>query len=280
MLRLRPYELVMAFLSGLAVVFAAAAFGQENNYGASYLGFCSKHWPCAQSLKVFEGLPEKRVRWLAVTFGKECPCVEKFLRLPGKKLVSPHLANGTCFPERGRICGKDEPFYRESIASADRKVRAKNAGLLRKYRKNARNVKGLLKGIDADTEVIPSICLECPLSDRARVVLLTEAVKIFPGVQFSDSVLTQKCLPGLLCEKHGRLPRLSAPCIADTDGDDFQQISSEDYRERTSSCRVAFLWGFPFNLIDLLAGRFQPPTERTRRPVQADFEALRSWLND
>lgn len=264
---------------GLVTLLSTATANSQSNFGASYLGMCHSRWKCQQSLDVFQGVPEKRVRWLATTFGKQCPCVKRFLGLPGRKLIVPHLVNGTCFKERGRICGKDEPFFGESIASADSKLKRKRPDILRRYRKNLQNTRRILQAADADTEVLLSLCLECPLSDQARLTLLEEARLVFPDGKFVDSVLSQKCLPGLVCEKHGRLPRLPAgECIADTDGDSFDQIDMDAFIERTRQCRAAFLWAFRFNLLDVTSGSFQPPLERSHPPTADDLEYLRYWL--
>lgn len=270
-----------ATFAAAALLGAARAAGQDNNLGASYLGLCHRLWPCDESLRVFDGLPVKRLGFLAPpTFGKSCPCYRKFLSLPGPKEVRVHLANGTCFRERGRACGPGEVFEGESLASADRKLRRRRPDLLRRYRTNAVRVRTLLAS-SPDAIVRTALCLECPVSHPARRALLSVAREVFPGGTFVDSVLTQACLtgPDVVCEKHGAAPRLSAPCVADTDGDDFQAIDVDRYRARTSRCQTAFLWGMRFNLLDG-SGRFVPPPERTTRPTRADFAALRYWLLD
>ncbi len=122
------------------------AYGQA--IGGSFLGMCSKNFACKRSLSVFEGQEVAATGWLIATFGDECPCAKQFLSLPGKKLARIHIANCTCFPERGRRCGKNEPFHGESIRSADRKLKARNGTLLKRFRRNLELTKGQLSGVD------------------------------------------------------------------------------------------------------------------------------------
>lgn len=250
----------------------------EDNFGASYIGFCHRLWPCERSLEPFRGVPVKRLGFLAPpTFGNSCPCYRRFLALPGPKFVRATLANGTCFRERGRVCGKGETFFQESIASADTKLKRRNPGLLRRYRRNAQRLKGIL-GDHPEVTIRLALCLECPVSDRARRSLLTVAREVFPGGVFVDSVLTQRCLNGTICEKHGLRPRLAAPCIADTDGESFIGANIHDFERRTRACEAALLWDFAFNLLDPSRTTFQPPLERTSRPGKWEFDNLKVLL--
>jgi hypothetical protein len=271
------------FLVGVACGFTAVvsvAHAQDNPYGASYLGFCHRLWPCERSLRVFDGVPVKRLGFLAPpTFGKDCPCYKRFQKLPGPKYVRVTLANGTCFRERGRTCGAGELFEGESLASADRKLRRRDGRLLKRYRTNVGRVKALLAG-SSDTIERLALCLECPVSGPAREALLSVARKVFPDGVFVDSVLTQPCLPGLICEKHGAAPKLSAPCIADTDGVSHTAIDVDEYRAATAACEASFLWAPRFNLIDTSRPGFVPPADRTTRPTGDDFTAVWYWLND
>jgi hypothetical protein len=255
----------------LSFTLAHASFCSADNLAASYIGFCSKSWPCAESLKVFADLPVKRVGWLTATFGERCPCAKEFFKLPGAKYVRVHLANCTCFPERGRSCASNEPFRGESIASADAKLRRKDPTVLRRYRRNlaiaARNLQGA-----GDTTVRLSLCLESDFSNQARSVLLNEARKVFPRATFVDSITKGSCLPGIICERHGLAPSVGGQCITDTDGDDYR------FGVRGNQCEASFLWMQHFNLIR--DGMFRLPLLRTQHPYREDFielsQALRS----
>jgi hypothetical protein len=276
-------DLLKWFLVGLVcglVGAATYAHSQENNAGASYIGFCHKLWPCERSLAVFQDVPVKRLGFLAPpTFGRSCPCYRQFQKLPGPKYVRLTLSNGTCFESRGRKCLAGELFEGETIASADRKLRRRNPGLLRRYRRIAERARLILSG-SSDTIERLALCLECPVSNPARRSLLAVAREVFPNGVFVDSVLTQRCLtgPDLLCEKHGLKPRLSPPCVGDTDGQDWISGDLATYRQRTAACEAAFLWSPRFNLLDPARLTFQPPRERTHAPGRWEFDNLRSVL--
>jgi len=275
-------DIVRWFLFGLASgvgFIAVQAYAQENNFGASYIGFCHERWPCLKSLEVFGGVSVKRLGFLAPpTFGRGCPCYKEFQKLPGEKFVRATITNGTCFKERGRVCGKGEVFEGESIKSADEKLRRRRPDIMRRYKRNATRLKRILAGSLFTTERL-ALCLECPLSDRARKTMLAIAQEVFPGGVFVDSVLTQRCLPGLVCEKHGLRPRLSGlDCIGDTDGEDFISGDVFTFAERTKDCQAAFLWSFRFNLLDPSLSGFQPPRERTNAPEAWEFDNLRLLL--
>ena len=241
--------------------------------GPSYIGFCSPRWPCKESLTVFEGQEVKATGWLVGTFGDKCPCADAFLKTPGRKYVRVTLANCTCFPERGRKCGEGEPFRGETIASADKKLRRRDPVLLYRYRRNLKLAKRSLKYVDVETDVRVSLCLESEFSGQARKVLLREAQRAFQYYRYVDSVVGKRCLPGLICEKHGARPRVNAPCIVDTDG--------QDYRAGFSSprhCEASFLWWPGANLLHPGRSSFVPPRERTNAPTERDFEQLKRAL--
>jgi hypothetical protein len=275
---------LLPFLVGLVFGFMHAAHGQEggNNLCASYLGMCSKHWPCSKSLRVFQGLSEKRVGWLADgTFGTTCTCPKRFLALPGKKVIRVQLLNGTCFPERGRRCGRRETFYAESIRSADRKLARGDKRLLARIDRALKATRAVVPYDLPDTIKLAGLCLECPLGANARLAILQRAKTILPDFVFVDSVLTQKCLPGLVCEKHGFSPRCNPAvqeCLADTDGDDFRTMDGDRFLLATTGFVMACLWSPSMNCLDESRSSFEPPPTRTHCPTQGDFEALRYWL--
>lgn len=61
--------------------------------GLSAYALLSPKYPCADFLRVFNGIPIKRTAILDSTFGHDTTCLKKFLNLPGKKLVEIHISN-------------------------------------------------------------------------------------------------------------------------------------------------------------------------------------------
>jgi hypothetical protein len=252
----------------------------QGNLGASYLGMCHREWPCDRSLKVFEGLEVKRVGWLHMTFGPpQCPCAQKFLGLPGKKEIRVHLTNGTCFRERGRVCGSQEPFRGLSLIAASKKLERSNPQLIHRLKKSWQGLKPLvLRAEESGGKVYLSPCLECPLSQKARRRMFTLAGDMFPGSILVDSVLTQQCLPGSVCEKHGASPKVKPPCIVDTDGIDFRGLDLSRFKGSAELCEMGFLWSRGMNLLP--EEGFIDPRRRSGKngPSKQEIESLRFVL--
>lgn len=270
---MRAFLILSLFISSLAFA--------EPLKGPSYIGMCSPSFPCEKALKVFEGQYDKAVGYLADSFGHECSCVREFLSLPGGKYVRVHLANGTCFPERGRRCGKYDVFYRETKKSAQRKLEQRDPALLRRYRASILRTKALIGEERDDLTVRYALCLECPISDRARKALLREALRYLPRKSIVDSPLRHRCLPGLICEKHGdsMLYARGQRCISDTDGITLFDANLERLNRNSKQCEAIFYWTFGFNLLPYkYTGDFIPPHKRTEEAQEWEFSKVRKCI--
>lgn len=265
---------LLGSLLGLCVTLAAHAQVRC----ASYLGACSQRFPCDAALAALSGLDKPCMGWLHTTFGTRCECPRRFLTLAHNKVARVHVINGSCFPERGRRCAKDEVFANESIPSADKKLRTKNPAILRKYRRKLQELRRVLSVASEGTDVYISPCLECPVGDRARRVLVDETRKVFPSFPIVDSVLTQRCLRGTVCEKHGSRANPPAPCIVDTDGESYLDMNMPAWFERTRQCEQQHLWTLRFNMLCPEYTSFVPPLRRTCGPTRDDLRVLREWL--
>jgi hypothetical protein len=244
--------------------------------GASYIGICNPSFPCEKAIRGIKALG-----YLADAFGHRCQCVQEFLKTPGPKYLRVHLANGTCFPERGRRCGRKDVFYRESLKSAESKILRKDKRLMRVYEASILRTKRLLGVADAETTIRYSLALEAPFSNRARQRLLEIAKTHLPEEALVDSVLSQKCLRGLICERHGDSMRYSSGqrCISDTDGIPLFEANLERLRGRSQSCEAIFYWTTGFNLLPYgYTGRFIYPYERKHWPYDWELDGLRSCL--
>lgn len=117
------------WLAAIAAVLLASTALSEPLNGASYIGVCSPKFPCTEALK---GFPRGvyNLGYLNETFGSNCGCVKRFQRLSrGQGYVRVHAVNGTCFPSRGRTCGKGEFFHGESVKSATKKLVKRESGV-------------------------------------------------------------------------------------------------------------------------------------------------------
>ena len=253
----------------------------EPLHGPSYIGMCSPNFPCERALKALETSRTKAIGYLADAFGHECGCVRQFLNLPGGKYVRVHLANGTCFPERKRRCGRLDVFYNETRKSAQRKLERRDPRLLKRYRQSILRTKRLLGEEREEVTLRYSLCLECPISNRARGVLLREALRHFPKGSIVDSPLNHECLRGLICEKHGdsMVYAQGQRCISDNDGIPLFKTNFERLRTNSAQCEAIFYWTHGFNLLEYeYSGPFIPPPLRTTQVSQEELEGVKACL--
>jgi len=243
---------------------------------ASYVGMCNSNFPCEKAL---QGI--KALGYLADAFGHRCQCVQEFLKTPGPKYLRVHLANGTCFPERKRKCGRKDVFYGESLRSAESKILRKDRRIFRAYEASILRTKRLLSIADSETTIRYSLVLEAPFSNKARQRLLEIAKNHLPEEALVDSVLSQKCLKGLICERHGDSMRYSSGqrCISDTDGISFPEANLQRFEQRSAQCEAIFYWSVGFNLLPYgYSGKFIYPYERKHQPSDSELEGLRQCL--
>lgn len=269
---MRPFLILNIFAWAMMLALSISVAFAAPVRGPSYIGMCNPNFPCKRALRVFRDHEVKVMGYLADAFGHECQCVKDFLALPGKKYVRVHLANGTCFPERGRRCGKYDVFRGETNRSAQVKLERRDRSLLTRYRASIMRTKALL-GPDSDVLTTRySLCLECLISDKARKVLLKEALKHFPLESIVDSPLRFNCLPGLICEKHGDSMRYAKGqrCISDTDGITLFDANLQRLNRNSKQCEAIFYWTFGFNLLPYeYTGDFILPYKR--------MEEVKEW---
>lgn len=207
----------------------------------SPLGMCHPKWDCKATQKLYKGQEPLVLRWLELTFGSRCSCVNRLLRDPQEKIVAVHLTNGPCL--RNRRCGRYEVFAGETIASADKKVRRGNRRLLRKYNRVLKRFRGRLDRAVNVVGCYVSPMLESDLSNQARMTLLSLAASVFPECQLVDNPHRKRCIPGTICEFHGdRVRNLSSPCIADLDGSDGRQTNLKKWMHNSKQCVLQFYW--------------------------------------
>lgn len=266
---------LLTLIAALITTFSAA---NAQTVGLSYLGMCHATWPCEESLTPFDGLDTIRLGWLENTFGAACPCVDTMLKDPRPKEVRVHIANGTCFPERGRRCGRYEVFAGESIWSAERKIIKKDKKILERFKRVARRLRRRLAGAENLTCYVSPV-LESDFNEKARRVLHRITASILPSCRRVDSVHLRACLPGVICEVHGDKPQLTAPCFADLDGVDMEATSIGDFLEGTKQCIQSHLWAFEMNCLDVYPRTFIDPRKRVCVYPSGLHETFVNWLN-
>lgn len=247
--------------------------------GASYIGMCNPRFPCARALAV---RPEA-IGYLADAFGRRCSCVKKALTLSELKYVRVHISNGTCFPERGRRCERMDVFHRETQKTAAQKILSRDKVIYRRFLTSLNRSVRLLEGFRGTVRYSPM--LESPLPNAVRRRLLREVERRVGKENIVDSVLSQKCLEGYICERHGDRPRFrrgekDSRCITDLDGVTMFEGDMEAFQNASKDCEAAFYWTFGFNMLDYgYQGSFIPPSQRKARPKKWELEGLEILLH-
>lgn len=267
----------IALLVALATALRADA---QNNVGQSYIGLCSDKWPCSLSIKQYQGQETIRAGWLEdTTFNQSrCSCSSAILEGPKPKVVRIHIANGTCFPERGRRCQPGEVFEGESIKSAEAKLIRHDPKLINKLKAAAARTAARVSKAYALKELYISPVMESSFSAKARLVTLDTVRSYFPNAKLVDNPVQGPCLGGYVCEKHGERPNISAPCISDLDGADFGKVDLVAYAQNTKQCALSLVWGLKYNLIDHHNPNFVEPRKRSETPNQNYFTAATATM--
>jgi hypothetical protein len=263
---MKPFIAVL--ISVLIVSIQAPAFAAP-----SYLGMCHKDWNCKGMLASWNGSEAIITGWLENTFGTECSCVNKLLATPTPKVVRVHLSNSPCM--RNKRCGRSEPLYGETAASASRKILADNKTLWRKFAMTTQRLKKRLE-VANSTKCYVSPCLECDLNDKARTRLLSYVRDALPSCIPVDNPYRQRCLNGYVCEKHGFNPDVPGSCIVDLDGTDGSTIDLKKWLERYKRCDIAYYWEPFMNCIR--GDKFVLPMQRNCKYDSSMFDYIKGIL--
>ncbi len=244
------------------------------NLAQSYIGLCSKHWPCSRTVKALEKERVLRFGFLFEGFHADrgCPCAKRLLEEKRVKVFRVHLVNGTCFPERGRRCQKFETFYGLRTRRAERSIVVERSRLLKKLTLAARDFTKFYHSVDKESGrsycfVSPIIEIHFTPATRRRIIL---AVKKHLPVECTivDNPLVGPCLPGYLCERHGSLAKSD---IVDLDGHDMRDVNVRRYLNNNKHALMAFVWTKRFNLLSGNEKGFIEPAKRTAQPSLNDL---------
>lgn len=263
------------FLTISLWLFSTSMLYGEPIRGASYIGMCSPSFPCKRALDV---QPEA-IGYLADAFGRKCQCVQEALKSPSLKYLRVHISNGTCFPERRRRCERSDVFYKETQKSAARKILKGDKIIYQRFLTSLDASIELLEGHGKDVRYSPMLESPFPASVRRRLLQIVESR--VGKERTVDSVLSQKCLEGYICERHGDAPRYlkGQQCISDLDGTSLFEANLQTLQTSSKQCEAIFYWTTGFNLLPYgYTGRFIPPTQRKHKAHGWEFEGLRACL--
>jgi hypothetical protein len=248
-----PFSLVKVLILIVLILIPSHTAAQAT----SYIGLCSKSWPCDKTLATWRGKPIS-VGWLEDSFGSACECANTILKQDKPKTIRVHLANGPCL--RNNRCESHDVFYGYTIASANRAAKISNSRLRRRLDVLAKRLKQRVEQSKGQLTCYVSPCLECDLNGHARKALISAVSAVLPSCIIVDNPLRASCIAGTVCERHGFNPSLKQPCIADMDGAEANSvIDLETFYNNTKQCDVRFYWTAWMNCN---SGSWQTPSSR------------------
>jgi hypothetical protein len=237
----------------------------------SYLALCHKKWNCAETLSTFGDII--KTGWLDNTFGTRCSCVTKLLDDPRDKILRVHIMNSPCM--RNSRCGRYELLHGETARSASKKINRGNRKFLNRYKRRVRILGKRIAKAKGNVKLYVSPCLECDIRGKARKRLLAITASLLPDAILVDNPYRQRCIKGVVCEKHGIKPKLSAPCIVDLDGVDGGVVDVRKWLRTYSHCELQYYWNYGMNCI---SGSFVDPRLRSCALGRQYFFNLRKTL--
>lgn len=298
-----PYRFalfVIYLLLGSLCISGGSALAQEaltQERGAALFAIGAPQFPCDQALKIFE--PGGKITSLAIlwgTFGNDTRCLVKWadkMKLQGvKHVLEIHLTNETCRRTNNRKCTSDELYPKLSVSKLNRALEMRQPEVIQEIVSRITEIKALTDTFDSkELELVLSTGLEDNYSFGAYSAVLETVRAHWPhkvvrnpvGALMDKSQLTADYL-----EIHGASPDLSAPCIANLDGEDIvfphrrsplaQRVGWDEVlqyvKEYQSRCRVTFLWSSPWQ--GIYSEAFVEPTARKFEVSDKDISAIRA----
>jgi len=258
-----------------AMFLVAFLLRAENNRGSSDLGLCSKHYRYEDFISTFRHASVIRTGWLDNTFNAHgCPNAEKLLLEPRPLDLRVHIINGPGL-RNGRL-EAHEIHAGSTIKTLSKRIERGDTKFLNKFRTRLRKLKELVDRRPENLTLLISTCLECDFAKPQRRKLLREASRFFPARTLVDNPLSDSCLSGFLCEKHGISGRGD---ILDLDGDIVSTQDAANWARSHKRNRATYLWKECKN--GFLPGEsWKPPTKRTHFCTEKNQSSIALLLGD
>ena len=287
------YAAITLMILVLALTIVKRADAVENRGVSFILSMCSDKAKQQKKLfkKIYENATVLNAGWLygATSNPDKCTWAARFYNDPRPKRVRIHVCNSTCFKTRqNRTCQPKECFggYKTE-AEANKAILAGNKNLFARVDRIIEMIKSDYKSAPKDkdgkstiVDFAVSACMECSLSDSARLKLINyikdklqsiekeRKAQGLSAIAWVDNPLdSRNCFKGFICEKHGT-PNVGKNGIADNDGHDYDTINQIDYWKNNTDAYMALAWKPCFNGAADVAGTtgssgFIPPQNRT-----------------
>lgn len=262
-----------ACVAVLVSILTVSVLTQESYAAPSFLGMCHKEWDCNATQSLYDGQGSLVFGWLENTFGRDCKCVDGLLQDARPKVVRAHLINSPCM--RNKRCGRYEVLYKETAASASRKITRGDRRILNKFDVVLDRAAARIEKSTGGLQCYISPCLECDLYEPARRMLANRVSARLPSCGIVDNPYRRRCLRGAICEAHGESPRVAEPCIVDLDGVDGATIDVAKYAQSYRRCDIVYYWEPWMNCI---RGEFVNPRSRSCKYGRRLFNSLKGTL--
>ena len=287
----------LAILWILALLFYLPPLhAQEIKPGLAPYGIQHKSWPCKASIKLFGDEPI-RISYLHNTFKtrkKPNSCIKKFIKTGRLEFIEVALINDVC--TRWGTCGKYEFLYGMSVKQVRNALKNENKKFLKRMKRYSKPVADFLKtSLDPGTECFINPFLETNVSrDEGKVFLETLGPLFEPRCKLvwnpvGNNPNGKWKIPGYHHELHGSKESMSAPCIANLDGEDIKFVGGPKplknhideseipfYFQKYKHCEAAMLWTRSMNGISLSG--FIDPRERTEWPSKSELNKLGKYI--
>ncbi|MBL0320541.1 MAG: hypothetical protein IPP74_14795 [Alphaproteobacteria bacterium] len=230
----------------LAILLLAQVSVAQENRGVSWiLQMCSEHTDCSAIEAAYRGVPVINAGWMYLTSNpNRCKCAPRLLEDSRQKNIRIDICNSTCFPERGRSCQPAECFAGQRQGEAGKKILANDPATYKRIDRSIAMAQANLLSAKGPLKLFVKSCLECSIDPAARKKLnayVAAKFSSYPGVEFVDNPINDRCQPGMVCEKHGS-PVGNNNLIADNDGLDYDGIDQLSYWRKNKPSRLVLAW--------------------------------------
>lgn len=269
------FVVLIIFVFVFANILCPKASKAEPNTMAAYYGVEHDLWPCAESMKVFDGTI--KMAYLANTFGNNRACLKQIKNDPRPKQIEVAIANFSCVSNNR--CFPYEILYGETIDSVKKKLLSKDPILLGKIKDQTKKECDFWAG--SNTKLFISPLLEHRVQN-ANAVAIDAVKQVCPIALTVDNPLEKKKkVPNAdYLERHGSSPEFAKNTIFNLDGSDFFQIDQATYIRKYAAAPLNGIWTLRFNGNCENVMGFIDPRQRKCWPTPATFSQVKPALRD
>lgn len=189
------------------------------------------------------------ISFLWGSFGDNTTCLEKVFKEKKLKLFEIHSMNHWCL--RDGVCDKDRELYDGTPFRFEQLLINREGWLMQRIIKRLEEIRRFLDANPTDAQCFISSGLETQLPAMVNDRIINAITAILPQCKTVYNPIFQTSEKGLAdyIEIHGETSPMEAPCIANTDGIEFDEIDQEIFFEFNKHCDAQFRWNKRDNCI-------------------------------